>query len=59
MWLQMGCHVAAEACTLSPADRIFTRLGASDNIMAGARAPHEPSRLRGKRCGLQQPGRFL
>lgn len=34
--LQMGCYVAAEACTLSPADRIFTRLGASDNIMAGA-----------------------
>lgn len=32
---QMGCHVAAQECTLSPADRIFTRLGASDNIMAG------------------------
>lgn len=31
----MGCHVAAQQCTLSPADRIFTRLGASDNIMAG------------------------
>ena len=51
VWPQMGCHVAAEACSLSPADRIFTRLGASDNIMAGARAPREPRRLWGKRCG--------
>lgn len=51
VWLQMGCHVAAEACTLSPADRIFTRLGASDNIMAGAGGPHEVCRFRGKRCG--------
>ena len=32
---QVGCCVPAEACTLSVADRIFTRLGASDRIMAG------------------------
>eukprot|EP00897_Mesotaenium_endlicherianum_P009401 jgi/Mesen1/848/ME000112S10999 len=32
---QVGCHVAAEACSLSPVDFIFTRLGASDRIMSG------------------------
>ena len=30
---QMGCPVAAAQCQLSPADCIFTRLGASDRIM--------------------------
>ncbi|ETV71121.1 hypothetical protein H257_13519 [Aphanomyces astaci] len=32
---QMGCFVPAESCRLSPVDRIFTRLGASDRILAG------------------------
>ena len=32
---QMGCRVAAAACVLSPADCIFTRLGAQDRILAG------------------------
>lgn len=32
---QLGCYVAAESCTLTPVDRIFTRLGARDFIMAG------------------------
>ena len=32
---QMGCYVPAASCRLSVADRIFTRLGASDRIMAG------------------------
>ena len=32
---QLGCHVPADAFTLSPVDRIFTRIGANDNIMAG------------------------
>jgi len=32
---QIGCHVPAEECRLSPVDRIFTRLGASDNITKG------------------------
>ena len=32
---QMGCCVPASSCRLSVADRIFTRLGASDRIMAG------------------------
>ncbi|KAL0023612.1 hypothetical protein WJX77_007042 [Trebouxia sp. C0004] len=32
---QVGCCVPAVSCTLSVADRIFTRLGASDRIMAG------------------------
>lgn len=32
---QMGCCVPAASCRLSVADRIFTRLGASDRIMAG------------------------
>lgn len=32
---QIGCFVPAKSCTLSPVDRIFTRLGANDNIFAG------------------------
>jgi len=32
---QLGCYVPAESMTLSPVDRIFTRLGANDNILAG------------------------
>lgn len=32
---QMGCYVPAESCRLSPTDRIFTRIGASDKILAG------------------------
>lgn len=32
---QMGCYVPAEKCRLTPVDRVFTRLGASDRIMAG------------------------
>eukprot|EP00127_Corallochytrium_limacisporum_P003619 Clim_evm7s151 gene=Clim_evmTU7s151 len=32
---QMGCRVPAEAMCLTPVDRIFTRLGAADNLMAG------------------------
>ncbi|KAK9867213.1 hypothetical protein WJX84_002119, partial [Apatococcus fuscideae] len=32
---QVGCSVPAAACCLTLADRIFTRLGASDRIMTG------------------------
>ena len=32
---QMGCYVPAERCALTPVDRIFTRLGASDRILLG------------------------
>lgn len=32
---QLGCYVPAEVCRLTPADRVFTRLGASDRIMSG------------------------
>jgi DNA mismatch repair protein MSH6 len=32
---QIGCYVPASSFVLSPVDRIFTRLGANDNIMAG------------------------
>lgn len=32
---QMGCKVPAEEMRLSPVDRIFTRLGAQDNIIGG------------------------
>eukprot|EP00033_Pygsuia_biforma_P003695 GCRY01004047.1.p1 GENE.GCRY01004047.1~~GCRY01004047.1.p1 ORF type:complete len:485 (+),score=153.72 GCRY01004047.1:116-1570(+) len=32
---QVGCYVPAESCVLSPVDRIFTRIGASDNLAAG------------------------
>lgn len=32
---QMGCYVPAEKCQLTPVDRVFTRLGASDRIMSG------------------------
>lgn len=32
---QMGCFVPAESFRLTPVDRVFTRLGASDRIMSG------------------------
>ncbi|ODM94564.1 DNA mismatch repair protein Msh6 [Orchesella cincta] len=32
---QLGCHVPAEKCELSVVDRVFTRLGANDNIGEG------------------------
>ncbi|KAM4867573.1 DNA mismatch repair protein Msh6 isoform 3-T3 [Thomomys bottae] len=32
---QLGCYVPAEVCRLTPVDRVFTRLGASDRIMSG------------------------
>ena len=32
---QMGSYVPAEQCALTPVDRIFTRLGASDRILCG------------------------
>ncbi|XP_025192945.1 DNA mismatch repair protein Msh6 [Melanaphis sacchari] len=31
----MGCHVPAKSLVLNPIDRIFTRIGANDNIIAG------------------------
>lgn len=34
LYLQ-GCYVPAVKCRLTPVDRVFTRLGASDRIMAG------------------------
>lgn len=32
---QIGCYVPASECSLTPMDRIFTRLGASDRILSG------------------------
>lgn len=32
---QLGCYVPAESLSFTPVDRVFTRLGASDRIMAG------------------------
>lgn len=32
---QIGCFVPAEECALTPVDRIFTRLGATDRILLG------------------------
>ncbi|KAF7991283.1 hypothetical protein HCN44_002845 [Aphidius gifuensis] len=32
---QMGCHIPASSCKLSITDRIFTRLGASDDLLTG------------------------
>lgn len=32
---QVGCYVPASSCQMTLADRIFTRLGAQDRIMAG------------------------
>jgi len=32
---QMGCFVPATTCVLTPVDRIFTRLGARDDIVTG------------------------
>ena len=31
----MGCYVPARSCRLTSVDRIFTRIGANDNIMGG------------------------
>lgn len=33
---QLGCYVPAEKLRFTPVDRVFTRLGASDRIMAGS-----------------------
>ncbi|XP_033640935.1 DNA mismatch repair protein Msh6-like [Asterias rubens] len=32
---QLGCFVPADQCRLTPVDRVFTRLGARDNILSG------------------------
>ena len=32
---QVGCFVPAESVEITPVDRIFTRLGASDRILEG------------------------
>ena len=32
---QIGCWVPAESCHLTPVDRIYTRVGATDRILAG------------------------
>jgi len=32
---QIGCYVPAKSCRLSVVDRIFTRIGASDNLIMG------------------------
>ncbi|KAJ1983733.1 DNA mismatch repair protein msh6 [Dimargaris verticillata] len=32
---QLGCYVPAERCRLTPVDRIFTRIGAHDDILRG------------------------
>jgi DNA mismatch repair protein MSH6 len=32
---QLGCKVPAQSCALTPIDRIFTRVGASDRILSG------------------------
>jgi len=32
---QLGCYLPCRSCTLTSTDRIFTRIGAHDNIMAG------------------------
>jgi hypothetical protein len=37
---QLGCRVPAAACELHPVDRIFTRLGAGDDIMRGMSTFH-------------------
>ena len=34
IFLCQGCYVPATKCKLSPVDRIFTRMGACDRIMA-------------------------
>lgn len=31
----LGCYLPASSCQLTPVDRIFTRIGASDKILAG------------------------
>lgn len=36
----LGCRVPASSCVLSPVDRVFTRLGASDRILSGESTFH-------------------
>ncbi|VDD80594.1 unnamed protein product [Mesocestoides corti] len=31
----LGCHIPATSCRLTPVDRIFTRIGASDRLISG------------------------
>ena len=33
--MALGCFVPASSCELTPCGRIFTRIGANDNIFAG------------------------
>ncbi len=35
---QLGSYVPAETCRLTTFDRIYTRIGANDNILAGQSA---------------------
>ena len=37
---QLGCFVPATECALHPVDRVFTRLGAGDDIMRGMSTFH-------------------
>jgi DNA mismatch repair protein MSH6 len=37
---QIGCFVPADECVMHPVDRIFTRLGAGDDIMRGMSTFH-------------------
>jgi DNA mismatch repair protein MSH6 len=32
---QLGCKVPADYCSLTPVDRIYTRIGATDKILSG------------------------
>ncbi|KAJ1893190.1 DNA mismatch repair protein msh6, partial [Coemansia sp. S17] len=32
---QLGCYVPAESATILPVDRLFTRIGARDNLLVG------------------------
>ncbi len=37
MRLQVGSFVPAESCTLTALDGVYTRMGASDNLLLGRR----------------------
>jgi DNA mismatch repair protein MSH6 len=35
IFAQLGCYVPAASCRMTPVDRVFTRVGASDRLLAG------------------------
>lgn len=56
---QMGCYVPAEAYRCSLFDRIFTRIGAQDNILAGQVRRGASRFARRRRVALARQSTFM